>query len=171
MTTTVSINATMGVSLQCQKQVTNTADPTATPANIGLDLSSINPGAFRASWNSGTTPDGEDAWSGQIALSSGAATIDLTNLTQTNLSTVINATGKKIRVIALLADANNANVIAIGTGASNGYAGIGTISALLAGNMTIRTCNGSTAIDGTHKTLDLAGTGSQILNILIIFGS
>lgn len=171
MTTTVSINATMAVSLQCQKQVTSSADPTATPTNLGLDLSVIAPGAFRANWTPSSTPDGTDAWSGQVALSAGAATIDLTNLTQANLSTVVNATGKKIRAICVLADANNANVIAIGTGASNGYTGIGTISALNAGDIALHTGQGSTAIDGTHKTLDLAGTGSQILNILIVFGT
>lgn len=165
-----SINATLGISLSCQKQETTT-DPTASSPTLSLNLQPINPAAFAQLWNAATTPDGEEAWTGQITLSAGVATIDLTSLTQIGLSTAVNATGLKVRAICLLPDAANANPIQIGTGASNGYTGIGVISALNAGNVLARTCAGAAAIDGTHKTLDLAGTGSQKLNILIVFGN
>lgn len=166
---TSSITATLAASLTCSKSSVTT-DPTATNPTIQMNLGKINNAAFNIGWSSTSSPDGEDAWSGQVALVAGVATIDLTNLTQTGLSVPVDATGKKVRAICVLADSGNANVIAIGVGASNGYTGIGTISALNPGNMAIHTCQGSIAVDGTHKTLDFAGTGTQKLDILIVFG-
>lgn len=162
---TANIQAQMSVQLNATKQLV-TSDPTATSPSLLMNL-----GAFSATWNNGSSPNALDAWSGHVALSSGAATIDLTNLTQLGLSTVVNATGNKIRAIMVQADSANANPISIGTGGTNGYSSIGVLSVLNANDIAIRTAVAAIAVDSTHKTLDLAGTGTQGCEVLIVFGS
>lgn len=163
MTTTV--NTTLARSMSTSKTI-STSDPTTTttPA-VGMNL-----GVGNKTFGAGTSPTGTEAWSGQIALVAGAATIDLSNLTQAGFGTV-NATGLKVRAIQVLAPNTNAGAIQIGTGASNGYAELGVLSKIQpGGDATVYNPNAA-AIDGTHKTLDLAGTGTDKLNIHIVFGT
>ena len=168
---TTAIQAQMSITLNGTKSVSS-ADATAQGgASIAPDLSLILPKAFNTQWNATSNPDGTDLWSGEVDLIAGAASIDLTNLTQAALNSVVNATGKHIRAIAVLADAANADSIKIGTGASNGYVGIATLDQILAGQIRVATQIGAAAVDATHKTLDVAGTGTQKLYVLIIFGT
>lgn len=171
MTIVTTIQASMTISAAVNKKVLDDADPTTAGVSLNLNLASILNAAFKKSWNPNTIPNGLDAWSGAVTLTAGAATIDLTNLVQVGLDDPVDATGLFLRMVVVLADANNANVIAIGVGASNGYPSIGTISKLNAGNVAVHTCQGSVAVDGTHKTLDLAGTLAQKMYVLLLFGN
>lgn len=160
----------MLASMIVNKQST-TGDPTDPSVSLNLNLANILNSAFSQSWNSNTIPDGTEAWSGTVSLTAGAATIDMTNLTQAGVSPAINANTMHVRAIVVLADSANANAIQIGTGASNGWTGIGVVSNILATNIRLLTCFGTIAVDGTHKTLDFAGTGTQKCYVLILFGT
>lgn len=166
---TSTINSTLSVSFLTQKTVT-TSDPTATAPAISMNLQTSNPSAFTKNYTATSPIDAQEAWSGHVTLSSGAATLDLTALTQVGLATAVNATGMKLRAIQVLADAANANPISVGTGGSNGYDQAGVLSKINAGDLVTKILNSATAIDGTHKTLDIAGTGSQGCSIHMVFG-
>lgn len=107
------------------------------------------------------------------ALTAGAATIDLTALVGTN-NVEIDGTGLKVRAIMFTAASGNANPITIGVGASNGYelAGATWEETLKAGQSTGVKYLGSGAPDigASDCTLDLAGTGTQSVNVAIALG-
>lgn len=108
----------------------------------------------------------------QKALSSGAATIDLTSLTGTN-GAAVDFTGLKVQIAKFANPATNANPITVTFGASNGYLLGGTAwKAILSPGDEITFFKNDTGpdVDSTHKTIDLAGTGSQALNVELIAG-
>lgn len=119
--------------------------------------------------NSGTTPAGTHVAAFQQALTAGAATIDLTALPGAGGST-FSATGKRLRYIKVRNPSANANPISIEEGASNGYA-LGATISLAPGQWAAIWLDGDAdAVGGSDKTLDLAGTGSQALDVFLIFG-
>jgi len=106
------------------------------------------------------------------ALTSGTATIDLTALVGANTKTV-NGTGLRVQVLRLRNPATNANPISIAKGASNGYDGLGANfkDTLAPGAEFLRYLNDAGSDIGSgNKTLDLAGTGAQVLEVEIIMG-
>ncbi len=106
------------------------------------------------------------------ALSSGAATIDLTSLTGTNGKTV-DLTGLKVQAILLRNPSTNANPITVGEGATNGYELAGNAwSVQLKPGMScmIYAAEQAPDVGSSAKTIDLAGTGSQALDVGIVAG-
>jgi hypothetical protein len=106
------------------------------------------------------------------ALSSGAATIDLTALTGTNGATV-DLTGLKVQIARFKNPAANANSITVTFGASNPYLlGGSAWKVILAPGQQVMFFGNDAApdVDSTHKTIDIAGTGSQALEVSIIAG-
>jgi len=106
------------------------------------------------------------------ALSGGAATIDLTALTGTNLLS-IDGTGLRVQILRLKNPATNANPITIAKGASAGYDGLGAAfshTVVPGGEATFLTNDAGSDIGAGNKTLDLAGTGSQVLDVEIVLG-
>jgi hypothetical protein len=123
-----------------------------------------------------TTPDADDVWGGLVTLSGGAATIDLTALTGADSATK-NFDGKKIRAIKVRAKSTSAGAFTIAKGASNGYTGFGaTFSVTLPANASggawfmFYDAGGGTAVSGTVKTLDVSGTGAQVLEVIVVAG-
>lgn len=105
-------------------------------------------------------------------LSSGAGTIDLRNLVGA-AGAVVDANGLKVKFAKLRGKNGNANPITITKGASNGLDAFGTAFSfdLKADQEALfYLADGSITIDSTHKTLDLAGTGSQVLQVELIMG-
>ena len=103
-----------------------------------------------------------------VTLSGGAATIDLTSITDPNLGTVTFNTLTPI-TIKFANPSANANNITIAKGASNGYTGLGSSFSLTippGGEATLHLV-GASAVGGSSKTFDLTGTGSQTLNVQI----
>jgi nitrogen fixation/metabolism regulation signal transduction histidine kinase len=122
--------------------------------------------------NGASTPAVSKQAQFQQALTSGAATVDLRALVGAAQSEV-DGNGLKVRAVKLRGKSTNANPITISEGASNGYALFGSGFQLdLKPDQEILAYlkDGAVTIDGTHKTLDLAGTGSQILEIAIVLG-
>lgn len=112
----------------------------------------------------------------QQALSGGAATIDLTSLPDSNgVAAMVTLTGLKPQVMKLRNLATNANAITIAKGASNGYTGFGASFslALQPGDEITWKGNdnsGVTDVGSGARTLDITGTGAQVLEVLIVAG-
>lgn len=104
------------------------------------------------------------------ALTVGAATIDFTALPSTNNAT-IDTTGLKLQFVIF--HNPSANLITIAPGASNGYDLWGAsndIEILPGQRMGFFFNDASPDVGATDKTIDLAGTASQTLNCMMVFG-
>ena len=106
------------------------------------------------------------------ALTAGAATIDFTALLGTNGATV-SGSGLKLQYVLVKAKSTNANALTVKNGTSNGYGGWGadfavTLDASQQFMVTGRDLEPD--VDGTHKTWTLAGTGTQSIDIILVFG-
>jgi len=108
----------------------------------------------------------------QQALTAGAATIDLTALDGLNDKAVI-GTGLRVQLLRLKAPSSNANPITVSKGLSNGYDGLGSAFSVTlqpGAEVTILTNDAGSDIGAGNKTLDLTGTGAQVLDVEIIMG-
>lgn len=107
------------------------------------------------------------------ALSSGTATIDLTNLTHSNGAT-IDGTGLKVRACKFRNPAANANAITLTFGASTPYLLFGSAWKItLQPGQSFGPClllSGAPTISGSLKNIDLAGTLSQSLECHLVLG-
>ena len=109
-------------------------------------------------------------------LSSGSGTIDLTSLPDNNgVAAAVTLNGLKPQVVKLRNKSTNANAITVAKGASNGYTGFGSAFSLTLqpGDEFLWKGNdnsGVTDVGSGAKTLDLTGTGSQVLEVEIIAG-
>lgn len=104
------------------------------------------------------------------ALAAGAKTIDLTALASTN-GAVISGSGLKVQ--AFKVKNLGANAMTFTDGASNGYelAGDGWKLILASGQYAMIYGNDAAPdIDGTHKTIDVSGTGTQTFECSIVMG-
>lgn len=116
-----------------------------------------------------TTHPGLETWSETVTLVAGAATLDLTALTRTALAT-INMNGLRLLAVKMAALATNTQPVTMVPGASNGYTALGLgirvgVSAGAAADPATDVPDevlihlpSATAVDGTHKTLDLASS-------------
>ena len=97
-----------------------------------------------------------------VTMTSGTATIDLTNVGGVNL------TGKKLSKIQVTAATTNANAITIATGGTNGYAPISGYSEVLSAgeSSTVEPLDAPTVASGV-KTLDVTGTGAQKVTVYL----
>lgn len=163
----------ISVSYRNDVTVAQTLDSASTPS-ANADKRVITHQAFNdtLTLNSGSTPDVTKMAAFTKALSAGAATIDLTALTGTNGATV-NGNGDKVRIFKAINPSSNANSITLTEGASNGYelAGNGWTVVLQPGqHFTFYADEDAPTIGGSAKTIDLAGTGSQTLNVMVVMG-
>ena len=131
---------------------------------------------FQKSLTSTTTPPVTNASYFTQALSAGAATIDLTALTEAGGGT-LDATGLKVQVLLLnTRGKSNAGAITITKGFTNGYslAGSTTGKVTLAGGDGEAVCfffnDSQQDVSATVKTLDLSGTGTDSIDIGIVVG-
>lgn len=119
-------------------------------------------------------------WHRQVTLVAGAATLDLTALTDDILTTQ-DMTGLKLKALHAVPASTNANAITIKPGAANGYTGWVGTDGIVLNTTTISSVNypdnvfigplyGGIAVDGTHKNIDIAGTGTQKVNLILMFG-
>jgi hypothetical protein len=98
------------------------------------------------------------------AMTLGAATVDLT-------ASPVSGSGKHVAAITFLAPATNANPITVSKGITSGFVGLGsTFSLILAPGQqaTVYPAPSAAVIGGSNKALDLAGTGSQSLQMSVL---
>lgn len=119
-----------------------------------------------------SSPDATVVYKGTVTLTAGAATLDLTALTDSSGATIA-TTGLKVRAIKVKPTGTNANAITLSEGASNGYElfGDGWKVAVQATSHFLAYL-GATAPDVATgaKTIDFAGTLVQSCDVMIVFG-
>lgn len=126
--------------------------------------------------NATSTPKAEDVYSGQVQLSSGTATVDLTSLTNSTGGTAKDFTGKKVQVFKLHAASDNTAGVVVAPAVSNGYNLFGDSDGqvtLGANEYLSRFCNDQLAAVGASAK-DLTLTSSDVdakLNILLVAGT
>lgn len=180
------INTTYISQLTTNETVTDGPGETSTVQHAGLNTAQT--------FNANTTPKGQAIAPFTVTLSSGAATVDLTNAPASSAPTqsgnspagaTINgstagagSTATAVQTLKIVAPATNVNAISIAPGASNGYkASNGGFFFITGKGITLQPGDEvmwkgtAPAISGTVKTLDLSGTGSSdSLQFEIILG-
>jgi hypothetical protein len=104
-----------------------------------------------------------------------SGTLDLTALPGRTADEVVDGTGLKLQLLILHNRSTNANKITITKGASNGIglaASNDTWTLTLSPDQTVGLYlkDAGPDIDSTHKTIDVSGTGSQVLDYEIVMG-
>ncbi len=125
-----------------------------------------------ATANGSSTPPVSKCAYFEKALSGGAASIDLTALVGTN-GAAVDGTGLRVQFLKVRNKSASAANITISKGASNGYDGFGSSFSLTlkpGAEALLRSLDGGTDIGGTNKTLDLAGTGTDVAEVAVILG-
>jgi len=107
-----------------------------------------------------------------VTMSGGTATIDLTAFPDAETNVAVDLTGLKIKMLHLAAPSANANAVTVKPGASNGYTGWTVTGDILnaSDQRGPSIFNGGIAVDATHKTIDITGTGAQQVTIVALFG-
>lgn len=123
-----------------------------------------------------TTPPATKQSCFDIALSAGAVTINLASLPGLNGEAgAVDGTGLKVQSITLKNKASNANAMTITEGASNGHPTLGSsFSVTLLPGQSIQLFNDGvdvgTDIAAGDRTIDVAGTGAQVLAVHVVMG-
>lgn len=111
----------------------------------------------------------------EVTLSGGAATINLAALVGLTAEEVVDGTGLKVQGVKFKNKATNANSMTVSKGASNGYglnaAGTTFSVPLSPGQSVLFSLNEAAPdIASGARTWDVAGTGSQVLQIHVLMG-
>ena len=111
-------------------------------------------------YNSESTYTVDTCAEDELTPGNGTSTLDLTAAADVVGGTSITFNGKKIRWAKFQAPSTNSAVVKVKTGASNGYdlQGGQQIWVYPGCTVGIELRNGLSAVDGTHKTLDITGT-------------
>jgi len=153
--------------------VVETLDAAQAPAApVGSRVITHNGYNVTETLNANSIPPATKQVSKEIPLSTGAATIDLTTITGTN-SIVVDGTGLRPQFIKLRNKSTNANNMTFTQGASNGLDTLGSDFKIIlppGGEILIRTVDAGSDISSTNKTIDIAGTGSQIAEVIFVMG-
>lgn len=151
--------------------VTDEVTDAAGYVNSRADAVTFDGGNLDTTLSSATTPDVTGHGVGVLTLTAGAGTLDLTSLTGPN-SVAVSLSGKKPR--AVLLENTGANPMTVAKGASNGYTGFGSAysETIPAGGKVLKYLGANgTAVSGSVKTLDVSGTGAQVLKYQIVGGT
>jgi len=138
------------------------------PGNNTIDVNGLN---TTEALNSGTTPAVTKDFDALVTLSGGAATLDLTAITDLLGLGTVTISGLTPAWTKFTNPSTNANAVTIAKGASNGYTGFGSsfsITLQPGGEILIRLA--TVAVSGSVKTLDITGTASQTLKVQGVAG-
>lgn len=163
---------TVAYNSQVNTKETITTNAPAVQTTSGFNFVSHTGYSTSLTLNASSTPPATKCAYFLQALTAGAATIDMTSLTGTYGAAVTGA-GLRPQIVKFKATSTNTGGITITPGASNGYDIFGASSSitLTAGQeVTLYRKDGGVDIDATHKTIDLAGTGTESLECTFIFG-
>ena len=165
----MAFQATHGMTLSVNEPVTTGVDFAAAPVVTHNGLSTPPSGVVR---NPSSTPPVSKHSAKIFALVAGAGTVDLTNLPGVDGS-VVNLTGQKVALVMLKTPASNAAPITVKIGATNGYAldGAGFQFTMGPGEQRlIDKFSNAPAVGPTAKTIDFAGTGTDVIDYQIVGG-
>lgn len=122
--------------------------------------------------HSASTPDAELVYHGTWSLTAGSATKSLLALTDAGGNTIA-TTGKTVRYFKFKATSTNTAALVLGEGASNGYEllGDGWSVSLDDGNwVSGYVAADAPAVGASATNIDLSGTGTESVEVLLIFG-
>lgn len=121
---------------------------------------------------SGTSIITSVPWRDTVALVAGAKTLDLTSLDYGDL-TAKDFTGLKVQ-FALFKNPSGNGTMNIKTGAANGYNIFGAtaseITLIGGGAALFVNPEGTPDVSGSAKTIDIAGTGTESLEVILVAG-
>lgn len=111
----------------------------------------------------------------EVTLSSGSATINLAALTGLTSEETVNGTGLKVQFFKFKNKSTNANLITVTRGASNGWgpdaSGASFTLPMSPGqSWTLSAAEAGIDIASGARTIDVTGTGSQVLQIHVVMG-
>lgn len=111
----------------------------------------------------------------EVPLTAGAATIDLTALVGLSLEEVVDGTGLKAQFVKFKNKSSNANLMTVTRGASNGWgpdaAGSAFTIPMSPGQSHLMSlADASIDVAAGDRTIDVSGTGAQVLQIEILLG-
>jgi len=159
----------MGITVGYVQQVTVTR--TAVGPGIGSNnTTEVNGYNSQVNLSASTSPAVTKDAAFNVTLTTGAATINLAAITDTDLGTV-DLTGLKIQVIKFKNAAAAAMTVAVG--ASNGHTGLGSAFSVTippGGEVTFHGNDGGADVASGNRTLDVTGTGSQVLGVQVVAG-
>lgn len=160
----MALSATFNFSIDVAETLASGVDGASNPI--------INHNGYNVTgrYTDASTPDVEYCVVKSVALSAGAYTLDLTNMTGTN-GAAVNGNAKKIRLLRITVPGTNA--ITVAKGASNGHTGLGSSFSLVipaGGTVALDLSSNGVAISGTDKTLDFSGTGTDTFKLTLVLG-
>ncbi len=163
MSTTVTSNL---VSKLTATETTTSTNPASSSTTLTSTLAS------NKSLGPSTSQPVTKQWSGQVTLIAGVASLDLTALTR-DVGATVNADGLRLLALKVQGDAANTSPVTLKPGATNGYDNFGLgLSVKANDEILVGPLNAATAVDGTHKTLDLASAmAAAKVTILMTFGT
>ena len=170
MATTRTINSIQfNNSIAINESNVVSGDPTSAGAIANVALG----GQFRYDGTTGSGPAVTADFHGKVSLIAGALTLDLTALPDAILGTTT-MVGLKLRHIQLSAPSTNAGPLTIKPGAANAYnlwVGAGGLILAAGDSQVLGPLNGSPAVAAGVKNLDLSGTGTDSLSVVLGFGA
>ena len=166
------MSSTIGARLESKVRVVETFETSASPLDATATFDQLSE---TLNLDSGTSVPVTKHAEFEQALSSGTATIDLTALPGKTVSETVDGTNLKVQILKFRNKSTNANKITISKGASNGYtfdANATTWSVVLSpGQSVLYSLNdAATDIGSGAKTIDLAGTLAQVLEVQVVMG-
>jgi len=165
----MTVTATYKSEITAVETIDGTAAPFAASSDKTITHNGLNTNLTLASNSSQPVTT---QVSSEVALVSGAKTLDLTALVGTN-SGAISFSGLKVQLAKFKNKSTNANTITLTIGASNGYAllGAGWEITLQPGQEATFFLNEQAPdVGGSAKTIDVTGTGSQVLQMQLVAG-
>jgi hypothetical protein len=166
----MSVEAAYNLKLQIDEVVALGEDHVTDPT-VEHDI-----GAVSGTMDATTTPAATKAWSDTVALAAGVASLDLTALARPSLPNV-DLTGLKVQIVKIACPAGNTTGIEIVTGATNGYNLFGAtkataekVSILPGMKLEIFYDDELEDVDATHCEIDLSGTGTETVSIMLAAG-
>lgn len=159
----------MALSTQIQLKVTTTE--TLTGDDLIANSQLIHSGYDTDTTLTGsTTPDVTKAAYQTVALSGGAATVDLTSLLLNGQAVTLDG----LQPRAFHFKNTGAADMTIAKGASNGFTGLGasfSVTLKTGQEVAFYLSTNATAVSSTVKTLDLSGTGTDTLQLSVVAGT
>lgn len=153
--------------------IETSAGPYVDPADATQSVRGLN---TSQDLNASSVPPVTKATAYQVALTAGAATIDLTSLpNKDGVAGQVNFTGLKVQVYKFRNKSTNLNTITLTFGASNPYLLHGAAWKYILGpneEMTFKGFDNANMpdVDSTHKNIDVAGTGTDTLEVELSAG-
>ncbi len=147
----------------------NSSDNTVTEDGLTKDWTGEN------AKTSSTTPAITKSAMTAKAMSGGAATIDLTAMANDSDGGTVDFTGLKVCCLTIAAPDSNSNKVTVGNGASNGFCldsseTAWSISLDPGDEVQFMISESTPDVASGKKTIDIAGTGSQVCNIGVSAG-